>query len=323
MDSQFRIGGLTLKNNILSAPLSGISDLVFREITTAYGAGLTYTGMISVSGLARQNRKTLHYLDLGKDCPVAVQLFGKNPEEFAKATDFLAEHSGFACIDINMGCPVRKVVSSGSGAALMRNLDLAKEIIELTVAKSPVPVTVKFRLGWDSQSLNFVELGKIAEQAGAAAVTLHARTRQQSYTGAADWTKIKELKQALKIPVIGNGDIKTRADIAAMLRQTGCDAVMVARASIGNPWIFAPTEVRPSLRQRIEVYLAHTRRLLQYRPANERQAIAEMRKFAARYISSFSGAAELRREINTIDDYAGLEKLLKPQLSTNYAHLLI
>ena len=311
MDGKFKLGNLTLRGRVLAAPLAGVSDLVYREICLEHGAALAYTEMISVAGLARQNRKTLRYLDVRRDRPVGVQLFGKNPEEFARAVDFLAENTDFACLDINMGCPVRKVVSSGSGAALMQNLPLAREIIEITVAKSPLPVTVKFRLGWDAKSLNFLELGKIAEQAGAAAVTLHARTRQQAYTKEADWTKIKELAAAVRIPVIGNGDVRTRADIGALLAQTGCAAAMIGRAAIGNPWIFGTADTVPSPQQRAGLYLEHTRRLLQYKPDNERKTIAEMRKFAARYINGFAGAAELRLEINTVSDYAALEKLLR------------
>ncbi|MDR1453833.1 MAG: tRNA-dihydrouridine synthase family protein [Candidatus Margulisbacteria bacterium] len=313
MDGRFKLGSLTLRN-VLAAPLAGISDLVYREICLEHGAGLAYTEMISVAGLARQNRKTLRYLAVRRDRPVGVQLFGKNPEEFARAVDFLAENTDFACVDINMGCPVRKVVSSGAGAALMQNLPLAREIIEVTAAKSPAPVTVKFRLGWDAKNLNFLELGKIAEQAGAAAVTLHARTRQQAYAREADWTKIKELAAAVQIPVIGNGDVKTRADIGALLAQTGCAAAMIGRAAIGNPWIFETADT-VSPRQRAEMYLEHTRRLLRYQPDNEGKTIAEMRKFATRYISGFAGAAELRREINTLSDYASLEKLLRGVLS--------
>ena len=311
-----RIGALNLRNNCFTAPLAGISDLVYRELAVEHGAGLTYTEMVSAAGLARRDRKTLRYIQSRKDRPLAIQIFGSKPEEFAKAVDFLTEYTELECLDINMGCPVRKVVSSGSGAALMKNLDLARELIEITVAKSPVPVTVKFRLGWDSGSLNFLELGKIAEQAGAAAVTLHARTRAQAYTGKADWSKIRELKQAVKIPVIASGDVKTRQDFLDIQAQTGCDAVMIGRAAIGNPWLFRSIvqgrDIVPSPAERIAMYLEHTRRLLDYKPGNETKTIAEMRKFAARYINGFSGARELRQEINTIKTYAGLEKLLKP-----------
>ena len=316
-----KIGNLTLKNNCLAAPLAGISDVVYRELAIEHGAGLVCTEMVSAAGLARGDRKTLRYIRLGRDRPAAVQIFGSKPEDFARAVDFWAENAELDCLDINMGCPVRKVVSSGSGAALMRDLDLAGEIIALTVAKSPVPVMVKFRLGWDAQNLNFLELGKIAEQAGAAAITLHARTRAQAYSGRADWSKIRELKQAVKIPVIGSGDVKNRADYLALLAQTGCDAVMIGRAAIGNPWIF--TEVLdehftpPDPARRLTVYLEHTRRLLEYEAHNtEAKTIARMRKFAARYVNGFPGARELRQEINRINNYAGLEKLLTPLLAS-------
>lgn len=309
-----QIGQLKLKNNCFAAPLAGISDLVYRELAAEYGAGLTYTEMVSAAGLSRRDRKTLRYIHLRNDQPVAIQIFGNKPEEFAKSVDFLAEHTQLACLDINMGCPVRKVVSSGSGSALMKNLDLAREIIEITAAKSPVPVTVKFRLGWDANQLNFLELGKIAEQAGASAVTLHARTRAQAYSGQADWSKIKELKQALQIPVIASGDVKTRQDFLVILAQTNCDAVMIGRAAIGNPWLFAGIaqgqDVIPSAPERIAMYLKHTRNLLAYKTGNETKTIAEMRKFAARYINGFSGARELRQEINKIKTYPELEKLL-------------
>ncbi|MDR1997995.1 MAG: tRNA dihydrouridine synthase DusB [Candidatus Margulisbacteria bacterium] len=316
-----KIGALDLKNKALAAPLAGISDLVYREIAIAHGAGLVYTEMVSAAGLSRQDRKTLRYIQTRKDRPLAVQIFGHKPEEFARAVDFLAEHSAADCIDINMGCPVRKVVSGGSGAALMQNLTLAREIIEITVAKSPAPVTVKFRLGWDSKSLNFLELGRIAEQAGAAAVTLHARTRQQAYTGRADWSKIGELKQALRIPVLGSGDVKIRQDYLDMLEQTGCDAVLIGRAAIGNPWLFAGiaagADITPPPRQRAAMYLEHTRRLLAYEAEfvkgndSAGKTIAKMRKFAARYINGFPGARELRQELNSIRDYAALKKLLQ------------
>lgn len=309
-----QIGNLTLHNNCFAAPLAGISDLVYREIAVEYGAGLVYTEMVSAAGLSRQDKKTLRYIQIRKDRPIAVQIFGNKPEEFAKSVDFLAEHMQMACIDINMGCPVRKVVSSGSGSALMKDLDLARELIEITAAKSPVPVTVKFRLGWDSQNLNFIELGKIAERSGAAAVTLHARTRAQAYAGKADWSKIRELKQAVKIPVIASGDVKCRQDFLTIQEQTGCDAVMIGRAAIGNPWLFSSImqdkDIIPAPTERVAMYLEHTRRLLEYKSANEAKTIAEMRKFAARYINGFSGARELRQEINTIKKYAELEKLL-------------
>ena len=309
-----KIGTLKLKNNIFAAPLAGISDLVYRELAVEHGAGLVYSEMVSAAGLSRQDRKTLRYIQLRKDQPAAIQIFGNKPEEFARAVDFLAEHTKLDCLDINMGCPVRKVVNSGSGSALMKNLDLAQEIIEITVAKSPVPVTVKFRSGWDSQNLNFLELGKIAERSGAAAVILHPRTRTQAYTGKADWSKIRELKQAVKIPVIASGDVKSRQDFLNIQAQTGCDAVMIGRAAIGNPWLFASItqgkDIVPSAVERIAMYLEHTRRLLDYKPGHEAKTISEMRKFAARYVNGFSGARELRQEINTIKNYAGLEKLL-------------
>jgi tRNA-dihydrouridine synthase B len=219
-------------------------------------------------------------------------------------------------IDINMGCPVKKVVQSGSGSALLKNLPLAREIIQAVVSKAACPVTVKFRLGWDQNNLNYLELGKLCEDEGVAAVTLHARTRAQAYTGRADWTGIAQLKQALKIPVIGNGDVKTRSDFQRMLTETGCDGVMIGRALMGNPWliesIVQDKEIIPNPAERIQAYLKHTRQCLQKFPQRKpEQLVCEMRKFAHRYINGFPGAVQLRQEINQIKDYSKLETLFK------------
>lgn len=219
MHRPLKIGSIELKNNVFTAPLAGISDRVFCQQMLRYGAGLVYSEMIATAGLSRASKKTVAMTDFGEIQPIALQLFGNKPEEFVNAAKYVDEHDPAAFIDINMGCPVKKVTHPGSGSALMRNLPLAKEIIAATVKNTKKPVLVKFRLGWESKQINFLELGKICEGEGVAAVCLHPRTRAQSFTGQADWSKIAELKQTVKIPVIGNGDIKSRDDVKKCSRR--------------------------------------------------------------------------------------------------------
>jgi nifR3 family TIM-barrel protein len=315
MIHETKIGTISLKNNIFTAPLAGISDKVFCQQMLKYGAGLVYSEMIATAGLSRASKKTVALAALGDTHPVALQLFGNKPDEFANAAKYVDEHNHADIIDINMGCPVKKVTHPGSGAALMRDLPLAKEIIIATVKNTKKPVTVKFRLGWDSTKINFLELGKICEGEGVSAICLHPRTRAQSFSGTADWSKIAELKQAVKIPVIGNGDIKSRAEVQRMQVETGCDAVMIGRAAMGNPWlirsIIEDRDVVPTLQESIEEYLWHVREMINLRgPEREKFALCEMRKFAHRYLHGFPGVAHLRQEINRIESLAELQLLL-------------
>jgi tRNA-dihydrouridine synthase B len=310
------IGSVSLKNNVCIAPLAGISDLVFRELMVEYGAGLVATEMISVAGLSRRDKKTLALTAISeRERPVAVQIFGNKPEEFYPGVQTLLEKIQPDIIDINMGCPVRKVVASGSGSALLKDLPRAKKIIQETVRAAAGPVTVKFRLGWDSASKNFLELAAICEGEGVAAVALHARTRAQEYSGTADWSAIAQLKQAVKIPVFGNGDVKTRDDYLRMLAETGCDGVMIGRAAMGNPWLIKSIaegrEIVPTKQERIAFYLEHARRqVARYGQKWEEHSICKMRKFAHKYINGFDGASELRQKINIIKTLVELEKLL-------------
>ena len=232
-----KIGNVELSSNILLAPMAGVSDLGFRYLARKYGAGLTYTEMISVKALCFGNRRTFDLLALAEnELPSAIQLFGSDPEAFYNACR-LPELQKFDIIDINMGCPVRKVVSRGEGSALMKTPTLATEIVKACLEGSNKPVTVKHRSGYDHETAP--EFASLMEKAGVSSITVHGRTREQMYTGAADWEVIKRVKQAVRVPVFGNGDIKTASDVKEMIQQTGCDGVMLARGAIGNPSIFA------------------------------------------------------------------------------------
>jgi len=314
MIKPLKIGDLQTVNNIFFAPLAGLSDMTYRNLMKRHGAGLVYTEMVSAAGLARQDKKTAKYLEFRQEeRPIAVQLFGSKPEEFSRSVEVLREYD-FDLIDINMGCPVRKVVQSGSGSALMKDIDLAGKIIKATVAASKLPVTVKFRSGWDKETLNYLELGRICQEEGAAAVCLHPRTRSQQFSGHADWQHIKELKAELKIPVIGNGDIDSLNKAEKMFADTECDAVMIGRGAVGNPWLFEAIikdqAIIPDKKERISMYLEHTK-LFSERSDNELKAIREMRKFAVKYFKGFPGAAELRKKVNSIESYEELVSLFK------------
>lgn len=309
------IGKLNLKNNILAAPLSGITENVFRQMMIEHGVGLVCSELISVAGLSRRDKKTFKMLNITEaERPIAVQLFGHKPQEFSEATKIASTEAASDIIDINMGCPVKKVVSAGAGVALMKDLKLARQIISAVVAATNLPVTVKFRLGWSAETINFLELGHICQEEGVAAVVLHPRTRAQFFLGHSDWTQIAELKKSLKIPVIGNGDICSWQEAQTMLATTGCDGVMVGRGLMGNPWLLTQIlnqdDLAVSTEEKIKMYLEHTRRYLAFYPDfAPAKALGEMRKFAHRYINGFAGAVELRRQINLICDFQELTDL--------------
>ncbi|MGI6557471.1 MAG: tRNA dihydrouridine synthase DusB [Limnochordia bacterium] len=234
------IGGVPLRGPVVLAPMAGITNSPFRQLAVEWGAGLVYTEMVSAKGLMHGNARTKDLLSFSEaERPIACQLFGSEPETMAKAAAIIAADYGPDLIDINMGCPTPKIVRNGDGAALLRKPSLAFEVIQAVVEAVGVPVTVKIRSGWDSDSINAVEIALLAEKAGAAAITLHGRTRDQFYSGEADWEVIRSVKEALTIPVIGNGDVKSPLDVQAMFQATGCDLVMIGRGSLGNPWIFA------------------------------------------------------------------------------------
>ncbi|WP_306488621.1 tRNA dihydrouridine synthase DusB [Agathobaculum sp.] len=234
-----QIGSITLAGRLALAPMAGVTDLAFRQICREHGAALTVTEMVSTKALCYQDKKTPRLLALGEDeHPAAAQVFGHEPETMAEGAKIARAVSGCDIIDINMGCPAPKIVNNGDGSALMRDPALAARVIEAVVKAVDVPVTVKFRKGWDEKSVNCVEFARMAEAAGAAAITIHGRTRAQQYSGKADWDAIRAVKQAVSIPVFANGDVAEPADVVRILEYTGADAVMIGRGALGDPWIF-------------------------------------------------------------------------------------
>lgn len=313
---QLKIGNVTLPNNIILAPMAGVTDLPFRVLCAEQGAGMVCMEMISAKALSYHNKNTEELLHISlKEGLVSLQLFGSEPElmgEMAKQIEELP----FAVLDINMGCPVPKIVNNGEGSALMKNPLLAGKIIEAVARSTVKPVTVKIRRGFDDAHENAAELARIAQESGAAAVTVHGRTREQYYAGEADLTCIRAVKQALRIPVIGNGDVTDAASAKRMLEETGCDGVMVGRAARGNPWIF--TQIAQGLaEERVEkpdrdevkhMMLRHAGMLLEEK--GEYIGVREMRKHVAWYTAGYPNSAAMRRAVNEVTSYAALEKLL-------------
>lgn len=322
MSATLKIGPVTLVAPLIMAPMAGYTDRVFRLLAREAGAALTYTEMISAQGLIYNNKNTHALLDLeGEPGPVAVQLFGREPEIMAAATR-IAVAAGAAIVDLNMGCPTPKIVKNGEGSALMRDLPLAAAIVAAMVrAAGPVPVTVKMRLGWDEDSINVVEAARAVVAAGAAAVAIHGRTRSQFYRGRADWSYFRRVKEAVDVPVIGNGDVRTARDAVTMLAETGCDGVMVGRGATGNPWLLtairAVLEGRPEpppvdVRTRMTLACRHLKLLVELK--GETTAVKEMRKHLACYFRGLPGAARLRQQINTLTTAAEVIAAIKAYL---------
>lgn len=302
------------ERRLLLAPMAGVSDEAFRTLCREQGADLTYTEMVSAKGLSYANEKTRHLLHLaeGED-QVAVQLFGHEPDVMADQARWVEQEMGetLAYLDINMGCPARKIVSKGDGSALMKTPDLAAAIVRAVSAAVEHPVTVKFRRGWAEGDETCVEFARRMEDAGAAAVAVHGRYALQLYRGRADWDAIARVKAAVSIPVVGNGDVKSGADAVALVERTGCDAVMIARAAEGNPWVFAqckaalagePEPAKPSVEERIAMARRHARLLAE----REGRNIVRMRKHAMWYMTGLPGAAAARAKINacvSVEDF--------------------
>lgn len=321
MIKPLKIGSATLPNNLILAPMAGVTDLPFRLLCKEQGAGLLCMEMVSAKAILYKNRNTESLLEIDpRENPVSLQLFGSDPEIISTIVHQIEERP-FDILDLNMGCPVPKIVNNGEGSALMKNPKLAGEIIRETVKAIDKPVTVKIRKGFDDEHINAVEMAKIAEDAGAAAVAVHGRTREQFYSGRADWDIIRQVKEAVSIPVIGNGDLLTAEDVIAMEEQTGCDGFMIARGAQGNPWIFRQILhyfetgehlAKPTLEEVTQMILRHARMMLEFK--GEYIGIREIRKHAAWYTAGYPNSARLRVAINNVESFEALEELLMNNL---------
>ena len=319
---KLKIGNLALSNPYILAPMAGVTDLPFRLLCKEQGAGLLCMEMVSAKAIQYNNKNTKALLEIHpEEEPVSLQLFGSDPEVISEVAKQI-EELPFAILDINMGCPVPKIVRNGEGSALMNQPKLVYEIVSKTVKAIQKPVTVKIRKGFNDESINAVEIAKIIEDAGGAAVAVHGRTREQYYSGKADWDIIRQVKEAISIPVIGNGDVTSGESALAMMRETGCDGVMIGRGAQGNPWIFSELReyektgqmpARPSNEELKEMMLRHARLQMQYK--GDYLGIREMRKHVAWYTTGLPNSARLRGEINAVESYEELQELLNEKLT--------
>ena len=320
---KLRIGNTVLENNVILAPMAGVTDLPFRVLCREQGAGCVVTEMVSAKAVLYNNKNTRELLQIDPaERPAAVQLFGSEPDIMAEIAARL-EEGPYDYIDVNMGCPVPKIVNNGEGSALMKNPERAKEVMTAMVKAVKKPVTVKFRKGFNDLSVNAVEFAKMAESCGVAAVAVHGRTREQYYSGKADWDIIRQVKEAVRIPVIGNGDMFTPEDAGRMLKETGCDGIMVARGAKGNPWLFGRInhyldtgEVLPgpSMAEIKAMILRHGRMLVQFK--GEGVAMREMRGHMAWYTKGMPHSATLRNEINQVETLEGFVELLDRKIQS-------
>ena len=314
--NKLKIGNVSLDGNIVLAPMAGVTDLPFRLLCKEQGADLICTEMVSAKGIFYNNKNTEDLLRIDdRERPISLQLFGSDPDIISEMAKKI-EHRNFDILDINMGCPVPKVVNNGEGSALLKNIPLAAKIIEKTVKAIDKPVTVKFRKGFGADEVQAIEMAKAAEAAGAAAVAVHGRTREQYYSGKADWEIIAKVKDTVSIPVIGNGDIFTPEDAKNMMEQTNCDGVMIGRGAQGNPWIFHQIKTyletgmapeKPPFSEVCRMILRHAKMQIEWK--GEKRGMREMRSHAAWYTAGYPHSASLRRAMNTVETYEQLEEL--------------
>lgn len=312
-----KIGNITLENPLVLAPMAGVTDLPFRLLCKEQGCGLVYTEMVSAKGIYYNNKNTNILLEVKEEeRPVSLQLFGSDPDIISEMAKRI-EHLNFDILDINMGCPVPKVVNNGEGSALMQRPDLVAQIVEKTAKAIKKPVTVKIRKGFTMENVNAVEIAHIAQESGAEAVAVHGRTRSQYYSGKADWDIIRQVKEKLSIPVIGNGDVTSPEDVIAMMAQTGCDGVMIGRGLQGNPWLFSRTLAymrdgvmppKPDIDEVVDMILRHARMQSEFK--GEYLGIREMRKHTAWYTGGYPNSSKLRALVNQVETYDQLENLL-------------
>ncbi len=315
-----KIGNVEISNNIFLAPMAGVTDMPFRRLCKEFGAGMIYTEMASSKAVHYGSEKTKGIYEVFEDeRPIGIQIFGSDPDVMAETASELSEYADI--IDINMGCPANKIVKNGEGSALMKNLKLAEEIITKVVRASRVPVTVKMRKGWDDTHVNAVELAQIAESSGVKLITVHGRTREDMYSGEADLDIIKKVKDSVRIPVIGNGDITSGEKAKRMFEVTGCDGIMIGRGAQGNPWIFKSileylekgiVLPEPDINDKINMALKHLKLSKEYK--GEYVAVREMRKHIAWYLKGVPGNSQLKETINREDNIEEVEKLLVKSL---------
>lgn len=318
-----KIGNVELENNIFLAPMAGVTDLPFRVLCKEMGAGLVYSEMVSAKGILYDNKSTTELLSVDpEERPVAIQLFGSDPKVLGEIGNKIQDYP-FDILDVNMGCPAPKIIRNGEGSALMENPKLIGEIVKALVENQKKPVTIKFRKSFNG-SMNGDEIARVAEANGASAVAIHGRTREEFYSGKADWDFIKKVKKAVKIPVIGNGDVVEPKDALALFEHTECDGIMIGRGACGNPWVFNRTVhflktgellPEPTAQERVEKALRHARMLLEYK--GDYVGIREMRKHLAWYMKGMPNVTVLRGRMNTIDSLENMKSLLEEYLEFN------